>query len=295
MVVEDFRQYLIYEKRFSGHTVEAYMKDIAQFSDFIADLGLEPIFSVQVQHIRLWVVQLVEQNIRPSSIHRKISSLNTFFKYCQKKGLMSTNPAKGVQMPKVPQRLPKYVEQGQMGELLDKMESESADFSEWRDRLVVELLYHTGMRRQELVGLTWKDVNFSLKQIKVLGKGGKERIVPISDEMCDMLQTYFKICKNQFEAFESEGQVILSGKGEKAYPEMIYRIVRRKLNQVDVKTQKSPHVLRHSFATHMSNQGAPLNDVKELLGHASLASTQVYTHNSIEKLKEIFKRSHPKA
>lgn len=295
MVVEDFRQYLIYEKRFSGHTVDAYLNDIAQFSDFIADLGLEQIFLVQVQHIRLWVVQLVEQNIRPSSIHRKISSLNTFFKYCQKKGLMSTNPAKGVQMPKVPQRLPKYVEQGQMGEMLDKMESESDDFSEWRDRLVVELLYHTGMRRQELVGLTWKDVNYSLKQIKVLGKGGKERIVPISDEMCDMLHTYFKICKNQFEAFEREGQVILSGKGEKAYPEMIYRIVRQKLNQVDVKTQKSPHVLRHSFATHMSNQGAPLNDVKELLGHASLASTQVYTHNSIEKLKEIFKRSHPKA
>lgn len=294
-MIKDFKDYLIYEKRFSAHTVEAYLKDIAQFSDYLTDLGIEHIFFAQVQHVRLWIVSLVEKGTKSSSLHRKLSSLNTFYKFSQKKGKLSANPAKGVQLPKIPQRLPKYIEQKSIGELFDHLQTKEPDFASYRDRIVFELFYATGIRRQELITLKWTSVDFSLKQIKILGKGGKERFVPISDELILLLQTYSKISQKEFDTFQPDGPVVLSNKGQKAYPELIYRIVHKELKEIDVKTQKSPHVLRHSFATHLSNQGAPLNDIKELLGHASLASTQVYTHNSIEKLKEIFKHSHPKA
>lgn len=295
MIVKDFKDYLIYEKRFSVHTVEAYLKDIAQFSDYIVDLGIEHFFLVQTQHVRLWIVSLVEQGMKPSSIRRKLSSLNTLYKYAQKKGKLSANPAKGVILPKIPQRLPKYLEQKSITHLFEHLQTNEEDFVSYRDRVIFELFYATGIRRQELITLKWADVNNSLYQIKIFGKGGKERFVPVSDELIQLLKTYLKICKRSFDTFQPEGSVILSNTGQKAYPELIYRIVNEKLREIEVKTQKSPHVLRHSFATHLSNAGAPLNDVKELLGHASLASTQVYTHNSIEKLKEIFKRSHPKA
>ncbi len=295
MMIKDFKDYLIYEKRFSDHTVEAYLKDIAQFSDYLIDLGIEHIFFAQVQHVRLWVVSLVEKGIKSSSVHRKLSSLNTFYKFSQKKGKLVANPAKGVQLPKIPQRLPKYMEQKSVQKLFDHLQTKGEDFVSYRDRVVFELFYATGIRRRELITLKWVDVDFSLKQIKIFGKGGKERFIPVSTELIILLQTYSKICQNKFDTFQPEGAVILSNRGQKAYPELIYRIVHEELKYIDVKTQKSPHVLRHSFATHMSNEGAPLNDIKELLGHASLASTQVYTHNSIEKLKEIFKHSHPKA
>lgn len=295
MIVEEFKDYLIYEKRFSVHTVEAYLKDIAQFSDFIQSLGVEHIFFVQIQHVRLWVVDLVELKIKSSSIHRKISALNTFYKFAQKKGKISSNPAKGIQLPKLPQRLPKYIEQHQIAQVFENMQIDDNDFEHWRNRLIMELFYNTGMRRQELIQLKWSDIHFGRSQIKIFGKGGKERLVPIHHDLIEILQTYHKICKDTFDSSNTDSFVILTHQGQQAYPELIYRIVRKKLEEVQVKTQKSPHVLRHSFATHMSNEGAPLNDIKELLGHASLASTQVYTHNSIEQLKEIFKRSHPKA
>lgn len=295
MMIEEFKDYLIYEKRFSVHTVEAYLKDIAQFSDYLKDLGIEHIFFVQTAHVRLWVVSLVEQGISPSSVHRKLSSLNTFYKFSQKKGKLSANPAKGLQLPKIPQRLPKYIEQKSVQKLFDHLQTNEDDFASYRDRIIFELFYATGIRRQELITLKWGDVDFSLQQIKIFGKGGKERFVPVSTDLIQLLQTYFKISQSTFDTFRSDGSVILSNKGGNAYPEMVYRIVNQKLREIEVKTQKSPHVLRHSFATHLSNEGAPLNDIKELLGHASLASTQVYTHNSIEQLKEIFKRSHPKA
>lgn len=295
MIVEEFKDYLIYEKRFSVHTAEAYLKDIAQFSDFIQSLGVEHIFFVQIQHVRLWVVDLVELKIKSSSIHRKISALNTFYKFAQKKGKISSNPAKGIQLPKLPQRLPKYIEQHQIAQVFENMQIDDNDLEHWRNRLVMELFYNTGMRRQELIQLKWSDIHFGRSQIKIFGKGGKERLVPIHHDLIEILQTYHKICKDTFDISNTDSFVILTHQGQQAYPELIYRIVRKKLEEVQVKTQKSPHVLRHSFATHMSNEGAPLNDIKELLGHASLASTQVYTHNSIEQLKEIFKRSHPKA
>ncbi|MCO5231266.1 MAG: tyrosine-type recombinase/integrase [Chitinophagales bacterium] len=295
MVVEEFREYLAYEKRFSVHTTEAYIKDITQFTSYINDLGIEFLYAVSSQQIRLWVVHLVENNYQASSLHRKLSSLNTFYKFSIRKGYTTINPAKGIQLPKLPSRLPKYVEQKNIENFLNHMQTNEDDFVSIRNKVVIEILYATGIRRQELLNLKWKDIDENLKQVKILGKGNKERIVPISNELIQLLLTYKITCKKHFENFDSWGQLILSDNGGKAYPVLIYRIVHSTLKEAEVKTQKSPHVLRHTFATHLSNQGAPLNDIKELLGHASLASTQVYTHNSIEKLKEIFKHSHPKA
>lgn len=296
MAIEDFKEYLIYEKRFSNHTVEAYLQDIAQFSNFIKDLGIEHVYFVQTHHVRLWVVDMVENKFKPTSIHRKLSSINNFYKFSLRKGKLTLNPAKGIQLPKIPQRLPKYIEQNSVQKLFNNLETNQEDFVSFRDRIVFEIFYATGIRRQELIQLKWKDVDTSLNQIRVLGKGGKDRFIPISEEFIKLLQSYLKICKKAFDLNDIlERSVILTVHGEKAYPELIYRIVHQKLKDIEIKTQKSPHVLRHTFATHLSNKGAPLNDIKALLGHASLASTQVYTHNSIEQLKKIFKHSHPKA
>ena len=296
MMVEEFRDYLTYERRYSTHTVEAYLKDIAQFSDYFQnDLGIEHFYLAQSQHVRLWIVNLVENSVKPSSLHRKLSSLNTYYKFLLKKGKIQSNPAKGIQLPKIPQRLPKYLNKKSVEDLFEKLDESGNHFEEKRDQLIFELFYDTGIRRQELIDLTWRDVDYSLGRIKIFGKGGKERFVPISSYLQELLLNYCEICRKTFEVFEPNGYIILSNKGHQSYPEMIYRIVNKNLKMAQVKTQKSPHVLRHTFATHLSNEGAPLNDIKELLGHASLASTQVYTHNSIEKLKEIFKHSHPKA
>jgi len=295
MITEKFKEYLKHEKRYSAHTVEAYLKDIAQFTGFINDLGIEHLFFVQTPHVRLWVVHLVEQGCREASVHRKISSLNTFYKFSIRKELHSTNPAKGISLPKIAQRLPKYLEQSQVARLFAAAEQNMQDFPALRDRVVLELLYNTGMRRQELVNLTWKDIDLQQLHIRILGKGNKERMVPISHDLKQLLQDYKKTLREQHPYLSAEEAVIVTNSGQKAYPELIYRIAKEKMGEISTQTQKSPHVLRHSFATHMSNNGAPLNDIKELLGHSSLASTQVYTHNSIEQLKEIFKIAHPKA
>jgi len=295
MIGKGFQEYLTYEKRFSKHTVEAYLNDLAQFSGYLNDLEIEHYYFVTTQTVRSWVVSLVEQGLSPSTLHRKMSSVNTFYKYLLKKGEVNTNPIKGIQLPKLPQRLPKFIEQKDIEELMSNLEADSKSFASLRDRLVFELFYATGIRRQELIALSWTDVDFSSQQLKIFGKGGKERNVPIGKALIELLQEYHQVCQKAWSAFNDKGRVILTDKGKPAYPSLIYRIVNSGLKSVNVKTQKSPHALRHTFATHLLNEGAPLNDIKELLGHASLASTQIYTHNSIEKLKQVFKRSHPKA
>lgn len=292
MIKNKFKEYLKYEKRYSQHTVEAYVKDIAQFSSFIESLGIEHLFLVDNAHVRLWIVELVEQKNKASSMHRKLSSLNTYYKYLLKRNEVKSNPAKGVQLPKRPQRLPKFIEHSPIQQILDKEEKQET-FQSRRDKLVVELLYNTGIRRQELITLQWKDIDEASKRIRVWGKGNKERWIPISSKLLANLSQYREKVESDFG--EVPSAVILTNKGKVAYPGLIYRIVNRELKGQGVQTQKSPHVIRHTFATHLLNEGAPLNDIKELLGHASLASTQIYTHNSIEKLKEVFKRSHPKA
>lgn len=295
MEAKDFEDYLRFEKRYAEHTVTAYYNDIAQFSGYLNDLGIEHFHLVKSSAIRLWVVHLVESGCNPATIRRKISALNTFYKFQIRKGYCHTNPAKGLSLPKLSQRLPKYIEQDKLADLLSRSDVFSDDFQGLRDRLIIELLYVTGMRRQELVQLKWSDVNSQSAQIKILGKGNKERLVPVSLNIIKLLEEYKSVLYSHFNETSLPDNIVISNNGREAYPELIYQTVKKHLSLCSTQQKKSPHVLRHSFATHLSNNGAPLNDIKELLGHASLASTQVYTHNTIEQLKEVYKIAHPKA
>lgn len=295
MMAENFIDYLRHEKRYATNTLTAYQVDLDQFITFIAEMGFKDPFSVNSSIIRLWVVHLVESGANPLTLRRKLSALNTFYKYAIKKGLSKSNPAKGISLPKAPIRLPKFVEQGK---LLDHLANDHAfedSFPGIRDKLIIEVLYATGMRRNELLQLKWSDINHSSGQLRILGKGGKQRIVPISTQLTAQIEQYRKIAGAHFGTDELPERIILTNQGQPAYPELIYLTVKKHLSLCSTQEKKSPHVLRHSFATHLSNNGAPLNDIKELLGHASLASTQVYTHNTIEQLKEVYKIAHPKA
>lgn len=295
-MTEGFGNYLQYEKRYSLNTVQAYQKDIAQFSAFIKELGVEQVILAQTQHVRLWIVALSESKVSPASLRRKISSLNTYFRWHQKKGSTTSNPASNIKLPKIPVRLPKFVEEPSMERLLNTaMPYFSNDFEGQRDRLIIELLYSTGMRRQELVNLHWNQLDEASTQLKIVGKGNKERRMPVSTLLISLLNDYKKILQNTFPEKNFNTFIIVSNNGEEPYPELIYRTVKKYLSLCSTQKKKSPHVLRHSFATHLSNNGAQLNDIKELLGHASLASTQVYTHTTIEQLKEVYKITHPKA
>jgi integrase/recombinase XerC len=294
-MTENFIQYLRFEKRYAEHTVEAYRNDIAQFSGFLEGLGIEHLFFVKTSQVRLWLVELSENGASPSTLRRKASSLNTYYKFAIRKGIASINPAKGISLPKLPKRLPTYIEEPRLHKMMEQVESFSTEFPGVRDQLIIEILYSTGIRRQELLNLKWSDVNEAAMSIKVLGKGNKERLVPISERLLQLLRFYRSVYRQFFEGQQMPEQIILTNKGTTAYPELVYHSVRKYLSLCSTQNKKSPHVLRHSFATHMSNHGAPLNDIKELLGHASLASTQVYTHNTIEQLKEVYKIAHPKA
>jgi integrase/recombinase XerC len=295
-MTEGFENYLQYEKRYSLNTVLAYQKDIAQFSAFIQELGVEQVILAKTQHVRLWIVSLSEGKTSPASLRRKISALNTYFKWQRKKGLAIANPAANIKLPKIPVRLPKFVEAPSMDRLLNSNQSVfSSDFEGQRDKVIIELLYSTGMRRQELVDLKWQQLDEASLQLKIIGKGNKERRMPVSPVLIEMLHEYKETVKNTFPEKNFDKHIVVSNNGEEPYPELIYRTVKKYLSLCSTQKKKSPHVLRHSFATHLSNNGAQLNDIKELLGHASLASTQVYTHTTIEQLKEVYKITHPKA
>jgi integrase/recombinase XerC len=241
------------------------------------------------------VVHLVESGANPVTLRRKLSALNTYYKYAIRKGFCRSNPAKGISLPKVPVRLPKFVEQSKLLNHLSNNDAFDSSFPGIRDKLIIEMLYATGMRRNELLQLKWSDISYSSGQLRIFGKGGKERIVPISKHLISQLEEYKKLAIIHLNTNELPERIILTDQGKPAYPELIYKTVKKHLSLCSTQEKKSPHVLRHSFATHLSNNGAPLNDIKELLGHASLASTQVYTHNTIEQLKEVYKIAHPKA
>jgi len=287
-MIEEFLDYLKYEKRYSAHTVTAYKIDIEQYAVFCEEninLSLETINSKQV---RYWIATLIDDKNKPTSIKRKVSAVNTFYKFLLKKGKTKTNPAKGIYTPKIEERLPQYVTQGDIEHLFSS--DTFADLS-LQDRTILSLFYVTGLRRQELIQLRWSDVNFHEMQIKITGKGNKQRLIPVSVDTLNTLET-LKV--EQRRKYDSK-YVFCTDKGEELYPNYVYRLVKCYLSEVTTLNKKSPHIMRHSFATHLSNNGAPLNDIKTLLGHASLASTQVYTHNTIEQLKEIYKIAHPKA
>ena len=296
-MTEAFLNYLKFEKRYSTKTVESYKTDILQFFHFIKlEFELEDALQVKNNQVRAFVVQLVNDKRKPTSIKRKISALKSFYKYHQKIGKLKTNPADKINSPKIPERLPKFVEQQKINNLFEEPEKYFKNtFEGMQEKLLIDVLYSTGMRRQELINLKWSDINFSSNQVKVTGKGNKQRLIPIGNELVNSLRIFQNTQINQLKNIPKAAYVFLTKDGNQLYPNYVYRIVKLHIGHCSTAEKKSPHVLRHSFATHMSNNGAKLNDIKELLGHASLASTQVYTHNTIEQLKEIYKLSHPKA
>ena len=283
---------MVYEKRFSPHTVQAYYSDTDQFLAFAKDIyGLISIPEIGPLHIRAWMVDMMERGLSPRAINRKLSCLKTFFHFLLKRGWVEQNPMLKIIAPKTGKALPVFIREEHLALLLDE-----APFAEGfpgeRDRMLMELLYLTGLRRAEAIQLTPEAVDFHRMQIRVKGKGGKERIIPILPELAKRLESYIQLRRESFDA--SAANLLLTDKGEAMYPKFVYNTVRRHLAMVTTVEKKSPHVLRHSFATHLSNKGADINAIKELLGHSSLAATQVYTHNAIEKLKEVYQQAHPK-
>lgn len=293
MFIEQFIRYLQFEKRFSPHTVTAYKNDLDQFSQYIVSFQPE-LLNVTHQHVRTWIVSLMDDGIEARTINRKISSLRSFYKFLQRENLIGNSPMIYVRAPKIPKRLPIVITEQKMDILLDAQDVFSNDFQGMRDRLIVELLYGTGMRLSELVNLSDYDINGYEQQIKVLGKRNKERIIPISNSLTKLISDY-QLQKLSQNFDNKSAALIVTNQGNKVYAKFIYRTVNLVLSFISTHDKKSPHILRHSFATSLLNRGADLNAIKELLGHSSLAATQVYTHNSVEKLKSIYKQAHPKA
>ena len=295
MFLERFIQYIQYEKRYSPHTVSAYQSDLEQFFKFLnhPEQTITDPSEITYQHIRNWMVHLMEDKTA-RSVNRKIATLRKYFKFLLREGVITNNPASKLQSPKIVKHLPVVVEDEKLSAMLNDLEIFTNDFAGVRDKLIVEILFGTGIRLAELVGLKEQDVNFYDLTIKVLGKRNKERIIPINRELKSLLEKYLELKKS--EKFHNNSlTLIVTNKGTEAYPKFIYLIVQRYLSHISTQDKKSPHVLRHTFATSLLNRGADLNAIKELLGHANLSATQVYTHNSVERLKSIYKQAHPKA
>ncbi len=289
---ESFINYLTFEKRNSSHTVIAYKKDLDQFVSYCTEMVEVFDFKrVDSKLVRSWVVHLMEEQYTPRSVNRKISTLKAFFKYLMKNDIVEKSPVVNITLPKIRKKLPNYVEENKLHLLFDTGFF-SDDFSGIRDKLIIYLLYGTGIRLAELLKL--KESDFDMKEylIRVTGKRQKERVIPYPRSVNPLLQEYIEI-RNR-ELGNSPGILLVTDKGNPAYLKLIYRVVNRYLGMVTSLEKKSPHVLRHSYATHLLNKGADLNAVKELLGHASLSATQIYTHTTFEKLHTIYKQAHPR-
>ena len=286
MSISSFILYLTNEKRYSQHTVLSYQKDIEQYVLFLqAQCGLEDQIMAQHIHVRSWIVHLMQHNYSPKSVNRKLSAIKSMYKFLKRKGEVSTNPATKISGPKVPKRLPKVIRKEEMERGLTNMEG-ADDFQSLRDRLMIKLFYETGMRRAELIDLTIHSYNDARRELRVIGKGNKERIIPTSRELAQLIAYYLKIRSQTFEDLPLE--LILTDKGVRMYPKFVYNKINAWVAANSSVDKRSPHVLRHSFATHLADGGAELNAIKELLGHANLAATQIYTHNSIERLRKIY-------
>jgi len=295
MFITDFLNYIEFERRYSVHTISSYKKDLEQFTDFLNDTyQIVLAKDIDFVFIRSWIALLMEDKNSARTVNRKISTLKSYFRYLVKTGKIDHNPVLKISGPKVRKNLPVFIEEKSMNLLLTEFGNPKS-FEEARDRLVVEFFYTTGIRRAELIGLKTSDLNLNGNLIKVLGKRKKERLIPIHSSLLPLIDSYLSFKQNLIPAQYQEVFFFITIKGKKLYPKLVYRIVNNYLSRVSTQKKKSPHVLRHTFATHMLNHGADLNAVKELLGHANLAATQIYTHNTIEKLKDIYKLAHPKA
>lgn len=290
-MIKLFLTYLNIEKRYSNHTVRSYEIDIAQFQSFLTLQDLSEVADTDTKMLRSWVVSLIDQGISSRSVNRKIASLRSFYKFLQRRGAIKDNPALLIKPLKTPKALPEFVQKSEMDKLLDQVEFPD-DFSGIRDKLIIDLLYGTGIRLSELIHLTMNDYNIYDKTIKVLGKRNKERIIPLTNDNTELIATYQK---HRELLGMTNSYLILTNAGNQCYPMMVQRVVKKYLSFISKVYKKSPHVLRHTFATHLLDNGADLNAVKDLLGHASLAATQVYTHNSLEKIKSAYDQAHPKS
>jgi integrase/recombinase XerC len=290
--ITSFLEYLFLEKGYSKHTITAYRTDLTGFKAFCElTYGFDSLIAINYIQIRAWVVSLVSANISNSSINRKVSSLKSFYRFLQKIGLREDNPLSKHKALKLAKKVQVPFTAKEIDAVLKNIAKEK-DFDSLRNKLLVELLYSTGIRRVELINLKEVDVNISDRTIKVLGKRNKERFVPILSSVLETLKQFLEL-KIKY-TFSSEFLLITS-KGNKLYETLVYRIINSYFSHVSSKVKKSPHILRHSFATHLLNEGADLNSVKELLGHTSLASTQVYTHNSLDAIKKVYNQAHPRS
>ena len=292
VLIQRFLDYLKFQKRYSPHTISGYQKDLTDFFDYADEQYNTGISQISAAIVRSWLASLKEKKISSKSINRKISTLKTFFKYQLKGGQIEVSPMATIISLKVNKRLPSYIEEKDIEVLFNHVEFPD-NWSGKTNRLLFQVFYQTGIRVSELVNLKTSQVDTSNSNIKVLGKGNKERVIPVNDDLVKQLSVYIQLKK----AIPNADQefIFINERGKKLYSRHVYNVVRQYLSLVTSNERKSPHILRHSFATHLTNNGADINAVKELLGHSSLAATQVYTHNSIEKLKDVHKKAHPKS
>lgn len=290
--IDHFIRYLQTERRYSEHTCTAYRTDIQKLMSYTK-------IAFQITNwencssllLRSWLVQLQEDGLTSKSIHRKLSSVRSFFHYLCRQGRIKVNPAKGLSGPKLPKRLPAFLKKGELLHLLSR-DLYPDDWLGQRDFLIICTLFECGLRRSELIGLMTKDIDIYKKTIKVIGKGGKERLIPVRADWLSEYRTYLQMLQ---EKMSNQERVFITQNGKPLYPKAVYNIVIKYVGQVSSQAYRGPHLLRHSFATHLTNEGAEIRAIQELLGHASLAATQVYTHNSIDKLRKAYRSAHPKA
>ena len=293
MLIDSFLDYLRYERNYSNYTIGAYSKDLRQFEDYVKKYkeGIFDPVDVDTDLVRNWVVLLMDENLSPVSVNRKLSSLKSFFKFLMKQGSISVNPLRLITGPKTKKPLPYFIKDKEMEFLLDG-DGFGEDFEGVRNRLMLEMLYDTGIRRSELIGMQDSDVDCESMQIRVTGKRNKQRLIPFAEGLKNLIQAYTEV-RNREVGSES-GWFFVRKNGEQLSAGIVYTIVKDKLSEIPTLAKRSPHVLRHSFATSMLNNGAELNAVKEILGHSSLASTSVYTHTTFEELKKVY-HAHPRA
>ncbi|MEO9021664.1 MAG: tyrosine-type recombinase/integrase [Ginsengibacter sp.] len=292
--IQEFLNYLTFQKRYSENTIISYQNDLTGFFDFIClQYKINNVEEITPSLIRTWLASLKENKSSSKTINRKISSLRSFFKYQLRMKTISTSPVATVSSLKVSRRLPSFINKKDISTLLNN-DFFPDTFKGKTDFLIFEILYQTGIRRSELIHLKEKNIDKAECVIKVLGKGNKERLIPVNKQLLQLIDEYLIEKRTQFPE-TSDQELLINKKGGILDPKYVYNIVKAYLNKVSTNERKGPHVLRHSFATHLTNNGAPINAIKELLGHTSLAATQIYTHNTIEKLKETYKMAHPKS
>ena len=291
-LTQNYLDYLLLEKRYSSHTIKAYRTDLRIFESYLKEIYTTSIDKANHAMIRSWLVEELNKGNSARTVNRKITTLKSFYKYLIKEQKIKQNPTIKISYSKTSKKLPQFVGLADMNELLDKLNFKE-NFSGFRDKLIIEVFYSTGIRLSELINIKLIDVDCIKSQIKVLGKRNKERLIPLTKELQKSIEGYM-ILRNKQKVIDKP-YLFLTDLGKKLNPSMVYRKVNNILNNVTTLEKKSPHILRHTFATHMLNNGADLNVIKELLGHASLSATEVYTHNSIDKLKEIFNNAHPRA